>query len=65
MTATLTYLEHYCSEYAPCGDVLEQSPLGATLVRKTFLRVNGKPVFVGTRADALAYAAAHDYEVTE
>lgn len=63
MTATLTYLIHRCTEHTPCGDVLEQT--GSTLVRKTFLRVDGKPVFVGTKADALKYATDHGYEVAD
>lgn len=63
MKATLTYLIHRCTESEPCGDVLESGP--STLVRKTFLRVNGKPVFAGTKQAALDYSASHGLEVQD
>ena len=63
MTVTLTYLEHHCSGHQGCGDIVSTDQ--GDQVRKTFLRVDGKPIFVGTKAAALAYAAARGLEVPD
>ncbi len=63
MTVTLTYLEHHCSGHDGCGDTVMTDQ--GEQIRKTFLRVDGKPVFVGTKQEALDYAAAHGIEVPD
>ena len=63
MIATLKYITHRCTERECCGDVLEVT--GSTLVRKTFLYVDGKPKYRGTKQGALDYAKEHGLEVQD